>query len=62
MHLLPDDLPQPLIARQSEDKVHSLGFAPTHQFVAAEAGVSTQNDFHFRPRGPNLRHDSSNLL
>jgi hypothetical protein len=39
MHLGPDDLPQPLIARQAEDQVHAMVFAPAHQLVAAESGI-----------------------
>src|SRR5260370_10352988 len=62
MHLRSDDLAQPLIPRQPEHKVHTIVFAPTHQLVTAEAGVSTQNDFHFRPGRPDLRYDSSDFL
>jgi hypothetical protein len=32
MHLLSDDSAQPFIARQTEDKVHSIALAPAHQF------------------------------
>jgi hypothetical protein len=45
MHLLPDDPAQPLIARQTENEIHSIVFAPAHQFVAAETGVPAQHDF-----------------
>src|ERR1035438_9843856 len=44
--------------QQSEHKVHTVGLAPAHQLVAAEAGVSAQGDFHIRPGCPDLRHDS----
>src|ERR1700730_3953740 len=57
MHLSSNDLSQPLIARQPEHKVHAMVFAPTHQLVTAEPGVPAQDDFHFRPRYPNLRHN-----
>jgi hypothetical protein len=43
--------------RHAEYKVHLIVFAPAHQFIAAEAGIPAQNDFHFRPRCPDLRHD-----
>src|SRR5260370_40776591 len=62
MHLRSDDLAQPLIPRQPEHKVHTIVFAPTHQLVTTEAGVSTQNDFHFPPGCPDLRYDSSDFL
>ena len=62
MHLSPDDLPQLFVARQPEHKVHAVLLAPAHQLVAAEAGIAAQNDFHPRPRRPNLRHNSSNFL
>src|ERR1700735_1348378 len=61
MHLRSDNPPQPLIARQSEQKLHAVACAPTHQLVPAEAGVSAQDDLHFRPSHPNLRDDSANF-
>src|ERR1700747_867179 len=58
MHLRPDDLPQPLVARHAQQEVHLMVFAPAHQFVAAETGISAQDDFHFRPSRPDLRYNS----
>ena len=57
MHLGPNDLSQPLIARHAEYEVYSMAFAPAHQFVAAEAGISAHNDFYFRPRASDLPDD-----
>jgi hypothetical protein len=62
MHLSPDDLPQPLITRQSEHEVHPVVLTPTHQLVAAEAGIPAENDLCGRPRRPNLCHDSLYFL
>src|ERR1035441_5914973 len=36
-HLRPDDPPQPLVARQPEHVIDSVGFTPTHQLIPAEA-------------------------
>src|ERR1700684_2935965 len=62
MHLQSDDFAQPFIARQTEDKVHSVALPPAHQLIAAETGISAQNDLHLRPRRPNLLHDAFHLL
>jgi hypothetical protein len=61
MHLRSDNPPQPLIARQPEQKLYAIIFAPTHQLVPAEAGVSAQDDLHFRPGQPDLRDDSADF-
>ena len=60
-HLRPDDPPQPLVACQPEHVVDSVAFTPTHQLIAAEAGVAPQNDLHLRPRRADLRHDALEL-
>ena len=39
VHLSPDDLPQPLVTRQPEHEIHAVVLTPTHQLVAAEAGI-----------------------
>jgi len=35
---------------------------PTHQLVAAEAGIPAENDLRCRPHRPYLRHDSLYFL
>src|SRR6516225_9911210 len=60
-HLRPDDPPQPLVARQPEYVVDSVGFTPTHQLIPAEAGISPQNDLHLRPCLADLGHDALDL-
>jgi len=47
---------------KAEEVVHLAGFAPAHQCVTAEAGVSAQNDLYLRPALPNLLHDAFDLL
>src|SRR5205823_12578133 len=48
--------------RQSEHEVHAVVLTPTHQLVAAEAGIPAENDLGGRPRRSNLRHDSLYFL
>jgi hypothetical protein len=43
------------LARHSEYKIHLVVFAPTHQLVAAEAGVAAQKDVRIPPRRSSLR-------
>src|ERR1700752_795073 len=57
VHLSSDDLPQSLIARHAEHKGHVVAFAPAHQRITAESGISAQDDSYRRPGGPNLPHD-----
>ena len=63
VHLGADDLPQPLVARQAEEVIDLVlvGFAPGHQFLAAEAGVGAQHDLHLRPALAQLGHDAARL-
>src|SRR5207253_10690100 len=53
-HLTPDNPSQPLVTRQSQHILHSVTFAPAHQLVPAETAIPAQDDFHFRPRRPDL--------
>src|SRR5208282_5614809 len=53
--------PQPCVARQTENVVHTVAFTPLHQFLAAEPGVGAQDDLRLRPAGPYLRHDALHL-
>ncbi len=62
MHLLPDDLCQPFVARQAEHIVDMILLAPAHQFFAAEARVGAEHDLHPRPALPQLRHDATDLF
>ena len=62
LHLGADDLLQPLIARQAEDVIDMVCFAPAHQFFAAEAGVGAQHDLHFGPALAQLRHDAAHFF
>src|SRR5450432_1020326 len=61
VHFRPDDFPQSLVARQPEHEIHTVAFAPAHQWVTAEAGISAQNDPYCRPRLSKLPHDSLNF-
>ena len=50
------------IARHAENIVDLIVFTPGHQLFAAEAGIATQHDLHFRPGGANLFHDALDLF
>src|SRR6266571_9441372 len=39
-----------------------MGFAPTHQLLAAETGIGAQDDSYFRPHRSHLRYDSLDLF
>src|SRR5438093_9459393 len=39
-----------------------MGFAPTHQLLAAETRIGAQDDSYFRPHRSPLRYDSFDLL
>src|SRR5215213_8801544 len=60
-HLTPDNTPQPLIACQSEDVIYFVRLAPAHQLIAAEPGISPQNDPGVWPRCTHLQHNSLDL-
>src|SRR5918997_4079230 len=60
-HLTSDDAPQALIARQSEHVIDFIGLAPAHQLVAAEPGISSQNNAGVWPRCANLQHNALDL-
>ncbi len=62
VHRLAEDLLQPLVARQAEEVIDLVLFAPGHQFLAAEAGVGAQHDLHFRPPGAQLPGDAPDLV
>ena len=53
---------QPRIARQAEQEVDAVDLAPTHQLLAAEAGVAAKQNAHVRPTRPDLRDDPRDLL
>ena len=36
-----------------------MGFAPTHQLLAAETGIGAQDDSYFRPHRAHLRYDGT---
>jgi hypothetical protein len=57
LHLGLDHLAQLFIPGEAEHVTHSVGFAPLHQFLAAEAGVGPQNDLRLRPRPADLGYD-----
>ena len=62
VHLLADDLLEPLVARQAEEEIDMIFFAPGHRLLAAEAGVAAQHDLHFRPARTQLRDDALDLV
>jgi hypothetical protein len=53
---------QTRIARQAEQEVDAVDLAPTHQLLAAEAGVAAKQNAHARPTRPDLRDDPRDLL
>jgi hypothetical protein len=61
MHLRSNDSPQPLIPRHAKHELYAVLLAPTHQLVTTETGIAAQDDFHFRPCPPDLRHDPADL-
>src|SRR6185295_18528525 len=48
---------QPRILRQPEDVVDSLPFAPCHDGVPAESGITAHDDMHTPPLLPYLSHN-----
>ena len=42
-------LEQDIVARQAEDVIHGISFAPTHQVLAREAAVAAQQDVDVGP-------------
>jgi hypothetical protein len=61
-HLSRDLGCQPRIARQAEDVIHAVGFAPRHQVLAAEAAVGAQQNAHPRPAGTDLADNARHFL
>src|SRR5260370_23754651 len=53
-----DLAPQPLVACETNHIVHTVGFAPSHQLLAAKARVAAQNDSCLFPPRANLRDDA----
>ena len=62
VQLASNDLHQPGVARQPEDVIHGVLFAPSHQFLAAETRVGAQNNLHLRPHSPQRRDDPLHFL
>src|ERR1019366_4748085 len=52
---------QTFVFRQSQQVVHTFGFAPGHQLLAAKSRISPHHDAHLRPYGTNLFHDALQL-
>ena len=55
-------LEQNLVARQAEDVIHGISFAPTHQVLACEAAVAAQQDIDVGPAFPDHRDDAADLV
>src|SRR3954453_16774454 len=53
-HLSLDLCSQARIARQAENVIHAVGFAPPHQRLATEAAVGAQQNAHPRPTRTDL--------
>src|ERR1035438_7106049 len=59
MHLVADDLAQPLVPRQSEQIIDMVGLAPAHQFFAAEAAGGPTPAAHIGTALTQLRYDTA---
>ena len=53
-----DDLAQAFVARQAQDIIDTVLFAPAHQLLATEAGVGAEHDVDHRPAGAQLPDDA----
>ena len=53
---------EPLVARQSEQKIDPVGLAPGHQVLPREAAVGAQQDARARPAGADAGDDTRHLL
>ena len=53
---------QASVARETEDVVDAVGFAPGHQAITAEAGIGTEQNPHPRPAPANLADNAADLL
>jgi hypothetical protein len=53
-----DFLDQPLVARQAEQVIHPVRFAPGHQRLTGEAGTRSQQNAHPRPALADLGDDA----
>ena len=53
---------QARIGRQAEQVSDTIGLAPRHQLLAAEARIAAQHDPHLRPAGPDAGDDPGDLV
>ena len=53
---------QARVGRQAEQVSDTLGLAPRHQLLAAEARIAAQHDPHLRPAGPDAGDDPGDLV
>lgn len=53
---------QALVARQPQHVAHVMGFAPSHDRLAAEPGIATDHDTRLRPTGADLDNDPFELV
>jgi hypothetical protein len=49
---------QPIILRQSEQKVHPVCLAPSHSIVPRETAVGAHQDAHMRPPAADVSDDA----
>jgi hypothetical protein len=57
-----DGADQALVARQAEDIIDGVGFAPRHDLVAGKARISAQQDLDPGPTGADLADDAGHFL
>ena len=55
-------LEQDIVARQAEDVIHGISFAPTHQVLAREAAVAAQQDVDVGPTFADHPDDAPDLV
>jgi hypothetical protein len=61
-HLCLDLVDKPTVAREAEQMVDAVGFAPRHPPLACEAAVGAQQDAHARPAGADAVDNAADLL
>jgi len=60
--LVGDGADQAVVAGEPEQIIDGIRLAPRHQLVPGKARIGAQDDLHARPAGPDLDHDTFDLV